>query len=180
MRHLTRTALARLVDETPTSAQAAHLAACPRCRAELAALTELVGRLRRLPPPSGAPAPWPTVRRRLRRASRRRGALRLAAGLAWFLLGAAAGRLLPGTPRTPVAPTPAPRPAPPPAPALPTPPPTELAARLAALEQMLAAGRAGLERAPADPVLNGFVLLADEERERALQQLARWAAAPWQ
>ncbi len=45
-------------------------------------------------------------------------------------------------------------------------------ARLAALDQMMAASRAGLQDAPQDPVLNHYFLTASTAREATLQQLS--------
>ena len=45
-------------------------------------------------------------------------------------------------------------------------------ARLAALDQMMAASRAALREAPQDPVLNNYYLAASTARETALQQLS--------
>lgn len=49
-------------------------------------------------------------------------------------------------------------------------------ARLAALDQMMAASRAALRDAPQDPVLNHYFLAASTAREATLQQLS--AALP--
>jgi hypothetical protein len=120
MEHLTPDALARLVDEPPTGAEAAHLAECPRCAAELDALqeqTEALGHLADLRPPQGA---WEPLAARLRaegllrpEAERpRTGApwwsrgpvMQAAAALSLFLVGGAAGfgiGLLPGSEATP-------------------------------------------------------------------------------
>ncbi len=49
-------------------------------------------------------------------------------------------------------------------------------ARLAALDQMMTASRAGLYEAPQDPVLNQYDLAVDMAREATLRQLG--AALP--
>ena len=65
MGHLTREALARLVDSSPVSEEQEHLDSCPLCAAELVALreqTESLGSLPDLRPPSGD---WEALEARL-------------------------------------------------------------------------------------------------------------------
>lgn len=107
MEHLTPDALARLVDEPPTGAEAEHLDDCARCAAELDALqeqTEALAHLADLRPPQGA---WEPLAARLRaegllrpedgrtRASalwwNRGPVMQAAAGLCLLLVGGAAG-----------------------------------------------------------------------------------------
>ena len=97
MSHLTLEALARLVDEAPTSEEAKHLAGCELCREELSALrgqTETLASLPKMTPP---PDLWPALRTRLRREGlvarrwRTRPLIRIAAALALFLAGGATG-----------------------------------------------------------------------------------------
>lgn len=66
MEHLTSEHLARLVDEAPTADEAAHLAACRVCAAELDGLRDQTRSLRSLPeivPPGGD---WTVLEARLR------------------------------------------------------------------------------------------------------------------
>ena len=98
MPHLTLEALARLVDEAPTDEEHRHLAECARCRAELEALNEQTDSLAELPKMAPPPDLWPEIRTRLRKeglvARRRRDlapARQIAAALALFLAGSAAG-----------------------------------------------------------------------------------------
>ncbi|HEX7118439.1 MAG TPA: hypothetical protein VF212_06605 [Longimicrobiales bacterium] len=102
MSHLTLEALARLVDEPPTAAEASHLEACAGCRRELDALIGQTVALRDLPdllpPPADA---WPALAGRLHREGLlskgrrfRRPALpfaRIAAAAVIFVVGGAAG-----------------------------------------------------------------------------------------
>lgn len=90
--------LARLVDETPTTAEAAHLAACAGCAAQLAAMRaehDALGALPRILPVS---TPWETMRRRLEReglihaaAPRIRWMPGIAAAVALFVTGGVTG-----------------------------------------------------------------------------------------
>lgn len=101
MPHLTLEALARLVDEAPTDEEREHLAACGSCRDELEALREQTSTLGSLPTMSPPPDLWPELRTRLRKeglvtGGRRHhrvpaGLTRLAAALALFIAGGAAG-----------------------------------------------------------------------------------------
>lgn len=66
MRHLSDEALARLVDETPAPAEAAHLRDCLACRRELDEMREMAGALAELgemEPPAGA---WAVLETALR------------------------------------------------------------------------------------------------------------------
>ena len=101
MPHLTLEALARLVDEAPTTTEREHLAECRACREELEALREQTDTLGALPKMAPPPDLWPELRTRLRdeglvRRGKTRARIspaltRLAAGLALFLAGGAAG-----------------------------------------------------------------------------------------
>lgn len=100
MSHLTLEALARLVDEAPEEQELTHLAGCGACRTELDALRQQRDALAALPKMMPAPDAWPELRDRLRRerlvraGSRSRiapVAMRVAAALALFVAGGAAG-----------------------------------------------------------------------------------------
>ena len=108
MQHLDLETLARLVDEAPEPHEAEHLRGCLVCRRELAEMreqTQALAGLGELPPPAGA---WADLEARLVEealvrtpapASRRvlglyRPPMRIAAALALFLLGGAAGAAL--------------------------------------------------------------------------------------
>lgn len=108
MSHLSLEALARLLDEEPTTTERRHLEGCAACRTELEALRAdllALGELPDLlPPPPGA---WSALAERLHEEGlvstsmaqpRRSGRhfLRLAAALSIFLSGAAAGFLARG------------------------------------------------------------------------------------
>jgi len=109
MQHLTLEDIARLVDEPGTPSEAAHVASCLVCRRELdemRAQTELLGALG---DPEPAPDAWFGVEKALRaeglmrdepvRPAARfaaRGWIRIAAGVALFVLGGAAGLYLRG------------------------------------------------------------------------------------
>ncbi|HEX6640657.1 MAG TPA: hypothetical protein VF215_06065 [Thermoanaerobaculia bacterium] len=94
--------LARLVDETPTTAEAEHLAACADCAAELDAMRSEHGALGALPRILPVPTSWEVMRRRLERehligaGPRIRWMPGIAAALALFLTGAVAGVALAG------------------------------------------------------------------------------------
>ena len=104
MQHLDLDDLARLVDEAPEPAEAEHLRGCLVCRRELAALreqTDALASLGALEPAAGA---WAALEARLteeglvrtpaprsRVLMLHRPPVRIAAGVALFLLGAAAG-----------------------------------------------------------------------------------------
>ena len=100
MQHLTDEELARIADEDPTAAEAAHLAACAECTSELRATREQIVMLAELPDL----APPPHLERRLRAGlaaeglalstrARRLSALRIAASVALFAAGGLAGFL---------------------------------------------------------------------------------------
>ncbi len=55
----------------------------------------------------------------------------------------------------------------------------DLVARAAALESVVLTSRAALDRAPADPVINGFHLTAVAQRDAALRQIALRSNGPW-
>lgn len=99
MSHLTTETLARLVDEHPAPLEAAHLAECDTCRAELDALREQVhamGELGEIEPPAHA---WDELHERLAdeglvRTNGQRAIpayMRVAAALVLFFAGTAAG-----------------------------------------------------------------------------------------
>ena len=106
MAHLSLETLARLVDEPADPEEAAHLAACAECQAELEALREQTADLANLPDLEPPPDIWPAIAARLReegllREPRRAGGaswLRFAASLALFLAGGAAGFAVRGAP----------------------------------------------------------------------------------
>jgi len=110
MQHLDLEQLARLVDEPAEPAEAEHLRGCLVCRRELAemrAQTQALGELGGMEPPAGA---WEALEARLleekligaparaRPMLIHRPHLRIAASLALFLLGGAAGAMLWRTP----------------------------------------------------------------------------------
>lgn len=104
--HLTPELLARLIDEPADEAEAAHLAACARCAAELEEMRRMTSSLRTLPDPEmpelvrrriaraieAEPIPAP-LNRSVNTAAGRAGGvwLRVAAGIAIFVLGGATG-----------------------------------------------------------------------------------------
>lgn len=103
MSHLTLETLARLVDETPTELEAAHLDGCGACRAELVAIREQSRALSDLLPIAPPARSWPALARRLREEglmratpARSRGAvwLRRAAVVVGLLASGAAGAAL--------------------------------------------------------------------------------------
>ncbi|MBA2244856.1 MAG: hypothetical protein H0W11_07855 [Gemmatimonadetes bacterium] len=57
--------------------------------------------------------------------------------------------------------------------------PADPVAQLAALEGIMLTTRAALEAAPADPVINGYHLMALGQREAVLRQIARTTVDPW-
>jgi hypothetical protein len=57
--------------------------------------------------------------------------------------------------------------------------PADPVAQLAALEGIMLTTRAALEAAPADPVINGYHLMALGQREAVLRQIARTTENPW-
>lgn len=208
MSHLTLEALARLVDEAPTSEEDRHLAECELCRDELNALrgqTETLASLPKMTPP---PDLWPALRTRLRREGlvpggrwRTRSLIRIAAALALFLAGGAAGYGVRGTADAPgpvatVATEPAPGAASPAALAA-QPEAVSIeraqevfaaaldrymmensteapdpAARLAALDNIVMTTAEALNESPADPVINSYHLTAVAQRNELLRQIA--------
>ena len=116
MQHLTLETLARLVDEPGAADEAAHLASCLVCRRELDEMRAQTRALAGLDDPEPAPEAWFRLESALRseglirdvpaRPGVRwagRGWLRIAAGLALFVLGGAAGLYLSGARQTQVA-----------------------------------------------------------------------------
>lgn len=116
MQHLTLEALARLVDEPAGPDEAAHVASCLVCRRELDGMRAQTAALAGLDDPDPAPEAWFRLETALRaeglirdepaRPAARyaaRGWLRIAAGVALFLLGGAAGVYLRGHSSTTVA-----------------------------------------------------------------------------
>jgi hypothetical protein len=65
MSHLTPETIARLADEEPNTAEAAHLELCAACRAELDGMRDDVQALSLLPDMQPAPDAWPELERRL-------------------------------------------------------------------------------------------------------------------
>lgn len=57
--------------------------------------------------------------------------------------------------------------------------PTDMVARLAALQSIVLTTRAALNEAPADPVINGYHFTALAQRDAVLQQLASTGDEPW-
>ena len=90
--------LARLVDETPTMAEAEHLAACAECSAELDAMRAEHDALGALPRILAVLTPWEVMRRKLEReglisaaAPRARWMPGIAAAIALFVTGGVTG-----------------------------------------------------------------------------------------
>jgi len=108
MQHLTLEDVARLVDEPGTPDEAAHLASCLICRRELDEMREQTSLLGSLDDPELAPDAWFGVEKALRAerlirdepmrpAARFAGGwIRIAAGIALFVAGGAAGLYLRG------------------------------------------------------------------------------------
>jgi len=203
--HLDPAALARLVDERPAPVETAHLAACQRCRDELAALSTDRDALAALETLSAPLDGWRRIEAALGRPENApaarppwsmRAPIRMAAAIALFLAGLGSGALVTGgagagdgvataTPATdPVV-------------ALAE---AELAylealarfgdltddpldgdpmARLVALESIVQATGVALQHAPADPVINGYHLSARGQRDETLRHVARLASAEW-
>lgn len=65
MSHLSLETIARLVEEEPAAAEAAHLESCAECRTELDAMTEDVHALSMLPDMAAVPDQWNALERRL-------------------------------------------------------------------------------------------------------------------
>jgi hypothetical protein len=209
MEHLKLEDLARLVDEAPSPAEAEHLEACGRCSEELEALLGQTRMLATLPDPVPAAA----IRRRIERELElakvgpgradgwRPALLRIAAGLALFVIGGAAGAFG-------VAPALDPRDD---GPQMDASPRTvaEAAAtlraaeseyvqavaryaeladegeavdplnRLVALEGIVVTTEAALREAPADPVINNFHLTAVGQRDALLRQIQLVSNDDW-
>lgn len=101
MQHLMIETVARLVDEAPTATEAEHLERCGECRALLESMRADVAALRNLPMIEPPPTEWPEIEQRLldeglirRRAGApvwRTSALRIAASISLFVVGAASG-----------------------------------------------------------------------------------------
>jgi len=104
MSHLTDETIARLVDESPTALEAAHLSVCAVCRDELQAMHVQVAHLSELPELQPPPADWEKLEQRLAAEGLIRGrsprriwlhyGLRAAAAVVLVLAGALAGRLV--------------------------------------------------------------------------------------
>ena len=101
MQHLMIETVARLVDEAPAATEAEHLEQCVECRALLEAMRADAAALRDLPMIEPPPTEWPDLEQRLldeglirRRAGApawRANAMRFAASLTLFVVGAASG-----------------------------------------------------------------------------------------
>jgi len=210
MSHLTLETMARLLDEPPAAAEIRHLESCADCRAELEAMREdreaLTGLPDLLPPP---PAAWAALERRLledglirTEAPVRRNApgLRIAVGLALFVLGGASGFAVRNH-------LPAPSDAVPIAATSRDPDDASRAlreaeaiylaalqryadlsttygaddpvARLSALEDIVFSTREALTAAPADPVINGYHLSALAQRDATMRQIALVSNPLW-
>ncbi|MBR9989438.1 MAG: hypothetical protein KFH98_06760 [Gemmatimonadetes bacterium] len=107
MSHLSLETIARLVEDEPDAAEAAHLSACAECRSQLDAMTEDVHALAMLPDMAAAPDGWNALERRLldegliRTRAQRFGGVRMmqiAAALLLFVGGTLAGRMTAQTP----------------------------------------------------------------------------------
>lgn len=112
MSHLSLETIARLVDDEPDTAEAAHLSSCAECRSELEAMTEDVHALSMLPDMDAAPDQWDALEQRLmaegliRTPPHRFGAsvrmMQIAAALVLFVGGAMAGRMTAQQPTAPL------------------------------------------------------------------------------
>jgi hypothetical protein len=214
--HLTPELLARLIDEPADETEAAHLAACARCAAELEEMRRMTSSLQTLPDPEmpelvrrriaraieAEPIPVPMERPVSTVAGRAGGGwLRVAAGVAIFVLGGATGtfgiapRLPAGAgPETTAGITE-------PDAAVNDDAANEAAAtlaraesaylealsrysrirydddgsdplsRLVALEGIVLTTRSALREAPADPVINGYHLTALGQRDELLRRI---------
>lgn len=101
MQHLTIEDLARMVDESPSSEESAHLANCPECALELELLRQQTVALASLPRLEAPSTLWHRIEGRLRaegraaparsRPATRAPLVRAAVNVGIFLLGAAAG-----------------------------------------------------------------------------------------
>lgn len=207
MSHLTRETLSQIADEGADPRAQAHLEECPVCRRELDAMRDLTAGLRALPEPPVPPAVWSGVVRRLvsegrvgapAGRSRFRAPLQAAAAVAMLALGFGAGRITsapgPADPRARAST---------PEEALaqvertgdayrqavadlqsfeevsdPEQRARLAAERLAALDLLAEASRAALEVAPEDPVVNGYLYTALQERQRLMASFAGSSATP--
>jgi hypothetical protein len=101
MPHLSYEAMARLVEEQPTAAEASHLRECEECRAVLDAMHEDIHALALLPDIAPAPDAWPALEERLEAEGLiRRRPLFSPGRLSWaaaavvvFMAGGVAGRM---------------------------------------------------------------------------------------
>lgn len=198
MQHLSDEALARIADEDPTVEEAAHLAACSACTAELEAAGDQLRALAELPdlePPRGLElrlqAGLAGEGLLLSQRTGRLRTLRIAASVALFAAGGLAGFLGRGAAAAPAAVASLPPDASVHAAAdrlqqaealynaalidyvrsggdLPVPDPLN---RLAALEGIVLTTRAALNESPADPVINGYHLTALEQRDALLRRI---------
>lgn len=202
MQHLDLETLARLAEETATREEEAHLEGCAECAEEIRALREQRDALLGLPDLSPPPAAWAALEARLEgegllRPAAPRGlrgtGLRIAASLVLFLGGGVAGAAWQGG-AAGAAPDPVgTRPASAQQASLRL---EEAQAaylqalthyaemtgadesadpvnRLAALEGIVLTTQAALQRAPADPVINGYHLTALGQKEAVLRQIAQ-------
>lgn len=199
MQHLNDEEIARLVDEDPTEDEAAHLELCAACASEFGAMrlqTRTLSELPELEPPARLghrlQAGLAVEGLLLSTRARRRSMVRVAASVALFAAGGAAGFLGRGAVE---APTVAAVGGSPPGTVTeaaqrlqeaetaytaalaaytqlggnaPAPDPVS---RLAALEGIVLISRAALNEAPADPVINGYHLTALEQRDAILRQI---------
>jgi hypothetical protein len=219
MPHLNPEDLARLVDESPTPAEAGHLGTCAACTESLAELRRQTAALAALPPLEAPAGEWKAIEARLnaeglvRRPAARspllgggvRATWATAAALAAFLRGGAGGFALRGPAEGAIAGN-VPRVTTEPPPDLATPVSLEdaegqvkvaesrylaaldqynelrgpaassgaepWAARLAALESIVASTRAALAEAPYDPVINGYYINATAQRNAMFRQVS--------
>lgn len=112
MSHLSMETIARLVDDDPDTAEAAHLSTCTECRSELEAMTADVQALAMLPDMDTAPDQWDALEQRLAAEGlirTRTHAIRsvprmmqIAAALVLFVGGAMAGRMTAQQPAAPM------------------------------------------------------------------------------
>lgn len=225
MQHMMIETIARLIDEAPNAAEAAHLESCEECRGTLEAMRADTAALRNLPMIEPPPTEWPQlearlldeglIRRRVGHVFWRSTAVRAAAAVALFVVGGlagigwtqaqatgplgvqVAGRSAAGAgepvfiaatePSTPEETIQLYRQAE----ALYLEALTRVAsldeqqtggdpvARLAALEGIASITRSALDRAPADPVLNGYHLTALAQREATIRQITATRPGRW-
>jgi len=168
MSHLTLETLARIADGPPTEDEAAHLAACPDCRAELDALRAQIAALGALTPLAAPESVWHRVEARLlaeseattiplpRRSWRAAWLPRAAAAAVVFLAGPLVGARLGGGPPEVGTPDSA---APSEVRALPAADPVEVLREAESL-YAVALARYMAERGPSDPELDPVRRLA--------------------